>query len=410
MLDPTWAKAVVIQDASGNEVCIVSVDAIGADGNLMHLAYVYAASEGFPIAEENIVFGASHTHSGPGGVSESFLWQVAPAVDLLVPELQQTMARSLATAMVTAYKSLKPAKMNIGIAQLLGVTVNRRARISPYVNVNSIDPNLGVIRIDDINGAPMLTLWNFAIHGVCYGPGNMFSSADIMGKANELIESQVGGVSMFINADAGDIDPAGASCSGAPNFAGAAKIAQAVIAQRNALVASTAVQLASFSHYVEFGHAILNVTLARFGNCTSGGPLDICTLCRLVGCSLNPPLGSAWLENTPRFTALKFVIGGTSTVLVTMPGEPLLELGWWVRNDTLDAGYQQTLVAGYSNSHMGYFAPPNEYVVGGYESQLTFWGIDTAITVRNGVRAALNGLYAAENGGKSVFGLFNHDN
>jgi neutral ceramidase len=393
VLDPTMAKAVVIQDGSGNHVCIVSIDAIGADGNLMHLAYVYASAMGFPIPEESVVFGASHTHSGPGGVSESFLWQVAPAVDLLVPELQQKMARSLAAAMMNAYHNMKPAKMNIGIAQLLGVTVNRRAGLSPYVNRDSIDPNLGVIRIDDLTGAPMLTLWNFAIHGVCYGPGNMYTSSDIMGKANQLIESQVGGISMFINADAGDIDPSGPSCQGAPNFVGSNKIAQAVIAARSSLVPSTNVQVASFSHYVDFGPAQLNATLARFANCTSGGPLDVCTFCRLVGCELNPPLGGAWLENVPRFTALKFLIGGTSTVLVTMPGEPLLELGWWVRNDTLDAGYAQTLVAGYSNNHMGYFAPPNEYVVGGYESQLTFWGIDTAINVRNGVRAAMNGLY-----------------
>ena len=33
---------------------------------------------------------------------------------------------------------------------------------------------------------------------------------------------------------------------------------------------------------------------------------------------------------------------------------------------------------------MGYFATPNEYDIGGYESQLTFWGIQTAERVRAG--------------------------
>ena len=37
-----------------------------------------------------------------------------------------------------------------------------------------------------------------------------------------------------------------------------------------------------------------------------------------------------------------------------------------------------------ANSHMGYFCTPNEYDVGGYESQLTFWGIYTAEKVRAG--------------------------
>lgn len=40
--------------------------------------------------------------------------------------------------------------------------------------------------------------------------------------------------------------------------------------------------------------------------------------------------------------------------------------------------------AGYSNNHMGYFATPNEYDVGGYESQLTFWGRNTSVLVRDG--------------------------
>ena len=88
--------------------------------------------------------------------------------------------------------------------------------------------------------------------------------------------------------------------------------------------------------------------------------------------------------------------------MVTLPGEPLLELGWEVYNDTLKMGFDTTFLAGYSNNHMGYFATPNEYGrctsfflfqfsstsnfadVGGYESQLSFWGRDTAELIRAG--------------------------
>ena len=38
--------------------------------------------------------------------------------------------------------------------------------------------------MDDMNGNPIATLWNFAIHGVCYGPSNMMFSGDIMGKSH----------------------------------------------------------------------------------------------------------------------------------------------------------------------------------------------------------------------------------
>lgn len=44
-------------------------------------------------------------------------------------------------------------------------------------------------------------------------------------------------------------------------------------------------------------------------------------------------------------------------------------MGWrggrWVRNDTQAMGFDRTFLAGYSNSHMGYFATPDEYDIGG---------------------------------------------
>jgi len=101
VLDPTWAKTLVLVDPEGVSVALVAIDAIGADGELMRLAYTYAANMGFTIPEANVIFGVSHTHSGPGGmynmskqfiayslpppaVSPSFLWQFAPAVGMMM--------------------------------------------------------------------------------------------------------------------------------------------------------------------------------------------------------------------------------------------------------------------------------------------------------------------------------------
>jgi hypothetical protein len=98
---------------------------------------------------------------------------------------------------------------------------------------------------------------------------------------------------------------------------------------------------------VPFGLTHLNATLRRFANCTSGGPLDICSLCAVLNCDLDLRLGSAWLENQPRFSALRLKIDSSNTVMVTMPGEPLVELGWWVRNDTLKLGFDKTFLLGY---------------------------------------------------------------
>jgi hypothetical protein len=57
--------------------------------------------------------------------------------------------------------------------------------------------------VDYTDGRAMATLWNFPIHGTCYGDSNMLLSGDIMGKVNDYIESAIGGISQFHNADAG---------------------------------------------------------------------------------------------------------------------------------------------------------------------------------------------------------------
>jgi len=288
--------------------------------------------------------------------------------------------------MVFAQQTLQPVKINMGVTQLLGVTQNRRAGTSPYLQPGSIDPNLGVIRVDTAKGESLATVWNFAIHGVCYGPDNMLFSSDIMGLACDLIEENGGGVALFINADAGDIDPGPGMCDNKPNFRGSPIMAQAVLKYRESLVPSTNVMLKAYSERIPFGPTDLNFTLARFENCTKGGPLDICSLCSLLRCDWNLHMYSNWVENNPRFSAFRLQIDGKENIIVSMPGEPLLNLGWWVRNDTKDMGFDNTFLAGYSNSHMGYFATPLEYDIGGYESQLTLWGIDTAVKVRQGCK------------------------
>jgi len=383
IIDPTWVKVLVLDNGS-TQLMFVTLDGVGSDGGVNQKAYDYAVLQGLDLPYENIIFSSSHSHSGPGALSTSMLWALAPATDLMVPEVQAQLAQSTADAMIKATKTLKPAKIDIGIGNLVGVTVNRRAGLSPYVKSSTIDPHLGVIAVNNMDGTPMATLWNFAIHGVCYGPENMEFSGDIMGGVCEVIEQQVGGVALFMNADAGDIDPGPGVCDNKPNYKGAPIIAAAVAKTRSSLKPTNVnIQIEAHSEFIGFGVTDLNATFQRFDNCTDGGPLDICTFCEFFKCDLNAHLPESWIEENPKFSAFSLVINGVSTVIVSIPGEALLELGWWIRNDTKDLGFDQTLLAGYSNSHMGYFATPNEYDIGGYESQLTFWGIDTASKIRS---------------------------
>lgn len=65
----------------------------------------------------------------------------------------------------------------------------------------------------------------------------------------------------------------------------------------------------------------LNLTLERVGtDCDHGGPLDICAICKVLHCDANLHLGSDWIENRPRLTAIRWDIAGRKQVMVTLPG------------------------------------------------------------------------------------------
>jgi len=131
-----------------------------------------------------------------------------------------------------------------------------------------------------------------------------------------------------------------------------------------------------------------NWTLSRNANCTSGGFMDICTLCRILQCDVDTHLPESWWDATPRFTAFGFELNTVKTLMVSIPGEAIVELGWWIRNDSLKLGFDQTFLMGYSNNYMGYFTTPREYLIGGYEAMLTLYGIDTAIKIREHAKQA----------------------
>jgi len=284
---------------------------------------------------------------------------------------------------------LQPAYFNVGVFQMFNFTNNRRAGSSKYVKPSDIDPQLGLFRVDSTTGQPLATLWNFAIHGTCYGASNMKYSADIMGKVSENIEKRGVGVALFVNGDAGDISPGPGVCNGAPEFPAAIQMATKIMEFRNTVKPANQVSFKADSKFVNFGNVHLNLSFARMANCTQGGFLNICTICEVLKCTLDLQLNGSWVENVPRFAGMRITVDNKIIGVASVPGEAIQELGTWIKDAGKSLGYQETLIFGYSNSHMGYFTTPREYEVGGYESQLTLFGIDTADKVRDGAKAAL---------------------
>ena len=85
---PLWAKCLALSDGK-TRVVFATIDAIGADGKVFAMAYEIAKKQGFTVPYENVILSGSHSHSGAGAVSSELLWELAPATDLVKPELQQ---------------------------------------------------------------------------------------------------------------------------------------------------------------------------------------------------------------------------------------------------------------------------------------------------------------------------------
>ena len=72
---------------------------------------------------------------------------------------------------------------------------------------HEIDSSVGVIRIDDLDGHPIATLFRYSAHPVTVGPRSMVASADFPGPAREVIENNLGGLGVFLQGCGGNINP-----------------------------------------------------------------------------------------------------------------------------------------------------------------------------------------------------------
>jgi hypothetical protein len=293
--------------------------------------------------------------------------------------------------------------------------------------------------------------YNWPIHGICFDSPNLHISSDIMGAISDSLEATLGGgaVALFVNGAEGDVNPVfPAVCvdpSGKVDLHGGPIIAERLAAFRNATETFAEAQIAHAAHDVVLNGGLtdVNLTIARVSNCTEGGPLDICTICRILDCGVDAKLGPGWVrvskkkkkqqkkqqqkkksassthilnlpnqiiyvshnmstpapppqvETSARFNAAVLTLGGQRWPLVTVPGEALTAVGWAIRNDTALLGFNgtETFLFGLTNSHIGYIAGSTDldgqYQQGGYEALLTFFGAGTADMIRQAVGSAL---------------------
>ncbi|HEY6391888.1 MAG TPA: hypothetical protein VIX89_11460 [Bryobacteraceae bacterium] len=155
---------------------------------------------------DEVIFHASHTHSGPT-YSEA-------------PEAAQHAIPRVAGAIEAASRSMVAARIGNGWGQIY-LGFNRRYLLpdgsvqmfwrneTKVSTTFPVDPTVGVIRIDRRDGTPLAVLVNYACHPVVLGPENLNYSADYPSEMRRYIEQEMGGgvMAFFLQGAPGDINP-----------------------------------------------------------------------------------------------------------------------------------------------------------------------------------------------------------
>ena len=334
--DPLRAGVLLLDDGE-TKAAIVTLDVIAAWDEMVKLARARIEEQtGVPAA--NILVAASHNHSGPGFAADS------PWGRELIAKLGEA-AKQAAAKMTT---------VSVGYAEdRIGFSVNRRKVIDgrAVVRLNPDGPNdrrVKVLRFDDGSSLNPLAV---VMHAVChpcfftwgdkgsqpYPNGYPKMSADFPGEAQTFVEMCYDHKTsaLFLQGCAGDIRP---NLPGYPyRCADEADIQWAGRDLGGAVVRSLS------------------------GNVTRERLKERPTYYRIRAANSVVLLPGKEGRLSAELQALK--IG--PYLLLTMPGEPMVEYGFKLERAIADRAVP--IIVGYANGDLGYLPTAAAYDVGGYE-------------------------------------------
>ena len=208
--DPLYAKVLVMDDGK-SKLAIIAMDAvaIGGSGDISDdflPTLRQRIEEELPLKKENLLVNASHTHP-PGRL----LCDEPELVDRVFGALRR------------ACENMTEVKVGWGIGYEDRIMMNRTLRLKDgrhwtirhanpcppddeVAGVGPVDPEIGILRIDRIDGRPFAVVYNFACHPYLGVPGGGIT-ADYPGFASKVIEETLGhgAMALFLQGAGGDI-------------------------------------------------------------------------------------------------------------------------------------------------------------------------------------------------------------
>jgi len=371
--DDLYATALAFSDGE-TEAIIVSCDVLLIHPDLVKRVRQDASVQ-TGMSGENIMFCATHCHSGP--VTCAF-----PDSKPMYRAYVDNLAFLLSGLVRMAHDCMVPAHLGFGRGEAR-IGINRRLTRPDGMTViaanpdGPVDPEVGILRVDAADGRPMAVVVNYACHPVVLGNGSNVISADWPGAMRRVVERVTGARCLFVQGAAGDINPwpgepsdredvlerLGTEVGGAVVAAWAGiepKPADRVAVSGDRLI----IPLMPPSQYegkmpqfVELESAVSGLTWDQMqGLLRDMMPWSA----EIVG------------EGDGRQAVMELqAIQAGDMALVSAAGEVFVKTGLAVKQQSPTAN---TMFAAYTNGAVSYFPLPEDYLRGGYEVEEAYIG------------------------------------
>ena len=357
--DPLRAKVMLLR-ANNKKLAFVSIDTVG----ITEEAYKEITKRLAPFGyhPDDIFVSATHTHSGPGTLSNNFIWQVA-IMDIFQKDILEIVLGGVVSAVLQAATALQPAQLLSYSFVADGIQVNRRGKIGHF------DPQANVMVVRADSGEWLGGMTNLPVHGTAFSPKNLHFSADVPGSIERQMEYRFGMMNqsagfskpvtfLFVNGAEGDVAPKYGESDGV-DLLGAEFADQAIRALGDARNIEPVWSVHSLR--IDLGEPAMNLTMC-------GAKIPLVKAFKL---GLGTGLFGPGLPNAPRFSLIRL----GDMALISWPGEPTTTLGLALKTAySADPHTKQVWTMGLTNGYVAYFTTPEEYFEGSYESCSTLYG------------------------------------
>ena len=199
------ATALVLTGA-GTKVAIVAADLCTVESR--HADTLRGdVGDTIGVPPSHVLFNESHDHSAPALPSYYPDWYESEFKEAYLT----TLRRRIVEAAAEADGRLQPARIGCGWGESTIGVYRRETRdgrdVLGEVPDHPIDPSVGVIRVDDLDGNPIAVAFRYSAHPVTVGSRSQVASADYPGPAREVLERNLGGLALFLQGCGGNINP-----------------------------------------------------------------------------------------------------------------------------------------------------------------------------------------------------------